>query len=132
MDYNFTLTIPANTPASSPAKRVARLTKGLVVEVRIGFPDGCADLVHVAIRRGLYQVWPTNPEGNYAWNNYTYVIQESYALEDEPLEFLLVGWNDDTRYEHTVTFGFNLLPLEPTILGRFVQAVLGRPTRWTR
>uniref|UniRef100_A0A6H1ZYQ6 Uncharacterized protein n=1 Tax=viral metagenome TaxID=1070528 RepID=A0A6H1ZYQ6_9ZZZZ len=130
MDYNVTLAVPKATPATAPAEVVVELAPGLIVEVRVGFPDGCADYVHAVILRGIHQVWPTNPDGNYSWNDYTYVFQESYVVDDEPLELRVLGWNDDTRNLHTVTLGFNMLPLEPTVLSRFVQAVLGRPTRW--
>ncbi len=130
MDYNVTLSVPASTLAAVPSILPVLLTKGLIVEVRVGFPDGCADLVHVVIVRGGHQVWPTNPSGSYAWNDYVYEIAASYVLDDQPLTMKVVAWNEDTANAHLVTVGFNLLPLEPTVLARFVQAVLGRPTRW--
>ena len=130
MDYNVTLSVPKATAESDPAEVVVELTPGLIVEVRIGFPDGCADLVHVVILHGIHQVWPTNAGGSYSWNDYTYEFQESYVVDEEPLELRVVAWNDDTRNAHQVTVGFNLLPLEPGALSKFVQAVLGRPTRW--
>jgi len=130
MDYNVTLSVPQSTPASAPAELVVDLVPGLVIEVRVGFPDGCADLVHVVILRGIHQVWPTNPDGDYSWNDYIHEFQESYAMDEEPYELKVVAWNEDTRNAHRVTVGFNMLPLEPTILSRFVQAVLGRPIRW--
>ncbi len=130
MDYNVALAVPANTPETSPAKLDVHLTHGLIVKVRVGFPDGCADYVHVVIMRGGHQVWPSNRSGNYSWNNYVYEIEESYPLEYDPFSMRVVAWNDDQRNPHTVTVGFNMLPLEPGKLGRFVQTVLGRPTRW--
>lgn len=130
MDYNFTLSVPASTLETDPAELTLELVKGIVVGVRVGFPDGCADYLHAAIRLGLHQLWPSNQGGNYAWNDYTYEIQESCVLDEEPYELTLLAWNDDTRNAHQVTVGFNMLPLEPGALGRFVQAVLGRPTRW--
>jgi hypothetical protein len=130
LDYNVTLNVPASTAKSDPAELRVRLTVGLIVKVRVGFPDGCADLVHVAIVRGGHQVWPSNPDGDYAWNDYVYEIEASYVLDDQPLTMKIQAWNEDTANAHQVMVGFNMLPLEPTILGRFVQAVLGRPTRW--
>ena len=130
MDYNVTLSVPKATLKGDPAELRVRLTKGLIIKVRVGFPDGCADYLHAVILRGGHQVWPTNPDGDYAWNDYVHEIEASYPLEDEPLTMCVVGWNDDTRNPHQVTVGFNMLPLEPTMLSKFVQAVLGRPTRW--
>ncbi len=130
MDYNVTLSVPAGTAKSDPAELRVPLTKGIIVKVRVGIPDGAADEVHVVITRGLHQVWPTNPDGDYAWNDYVHEIEASYVLEDEPLMLKVVAWNDDTVNAHVVTVGFNFMPLEPSKLGQFVQAVLGRPTRW--
>lgn len=130
MDYNVTLSVPASTLEIAPVELRVGLTKGIIVEVRIGFPDGCADLVHVVIKRDGHVVWPNNPDGNYAWNDYVYELAESYVLDVEPLSLRVVAWNEDTINAHRVTVGFNMLPLEPTILARFVQAVLGRPGRW--
>lgn len=131
MDYNFTLDVPRWTLETAPAELTMELVQGMIVGVRVGFPDGCADMVHVVIRVGLHQLWPSNQEGNYAWNDFTYVIQESYELDEVPYELTLVAWNDDQREPHQVTVGVNMLDLEPSMLSRFVQAVLGRPTRWT-
>lgn len=130
MDYNVALAIAADTEKADPAKLDVRLTLGMVVKVRVGFPDGCADYVHAVIMRGDHQVWPSNRDGDYSWNNYVYEIEASYVLEDEPLTLRVVGWNEDKRNPHTVQVGFNMLPLEPSRLSRFVQAVLGRPSRW--
>lgn len=130
MDYNVTLSVPAWTLKAAPAVLPVLLTKGIIVKVRVGMPDGCADLVHVVVVRGGHQVWPSNPDGNYAWNDYVHEIEASYLLDDQPLTMKVVAWNEDTAHSHNVTVGFNLLPLEPTVLSKFVQAVLGRPTRW--
>lgn len=130
MDRNVAVSIPASTSESDPLITEVQLTKGIIVKVRVGFPDGCADEVHVVIIRGGHQVWPDQDDQNYAWNNYVYEIEASYVLDDYPLTVKIVAWNEDTVNAHQVTVGFNLLPLEPTRLSKFVQAVLGRPARW--
>ena len=130
MDYNVTLSVPKSTAKAAAVELEVELVVGLIDKVRIGFPDGCADLMHCVIVHGIHQVWPTNPDGNYSWNDYVYEIEESYVMDEEPLMLKVVAWNDDTRNAHQVTVGFNMLPLEPTLLSKFVQAVLGRPTRW--
>lgn len=130
MDYNFTHSVPAGTLESAPSRLALPLEVGIIVQVRVGIPDGAADEVHVVIERGLHQLWPSRSGDNYAWNDYVYEIQESYVLDEVPYELTLVTWNDDTVNDHQVMVGFNMLPLEPTRLSKFVQAVLGRPARW--
>lgn len=130
MDRNVTFSVPADTAEDDPVVVVVKLGKGIIVKVRIGIPDGAADEVHVVIIRGGHQVWPSHRGENYAWNDTVHVIEASYLLEDHPLKMKIVAWNGDTVNAHQVTVGFNMLPLEPSRLGQFVQAMLGRPSRW--
>lgn len=123
MDYSVDLELPKSTPKTDPALVEIRLTKGTIVKVRIGFPDGCADFVHCVIVRGGSQVWPTNPDGNYHWNDYTFEIEAKYVLDDEPLTLKVEGWNDDEQNSHTISVGFNMLPLEVPILTGLIFAV---------
>lgn len=130
MDYNFRLSVPAGKTEASPATLALPLEHGIIVKVRVGIPDGAADEVHVTIWQGLHQLWPQRSGDSYAWNDYVYEIEESYVLEEVPYELTLVAWNLDTVNAHKVMVGFNILLLEPSKLGQFVQAMLGRPSRW--
>ena len=130
MDYNFRQSVPAGTSETEPTRLALPLERGIIVKVRVGIPDGAADEVHVTIWQGLHQLWPQRPGSSYAWNDQVYNIEESYVLEEVPYELTLVAWNDDKVNAHQVMVGFNILPLEPSRLGQFVQAMLGRPSRW--
>ena len=130
MDYNFSQSVPAGTSETESTRLALPLERGIIVKVRVGIPDGAADEVHVTIWRGLHQLWPQRSGDNYAWNDHVYEIEESYVLEEVPYELTLVAWNEDSINAHQVMVGFNILPLEPSRLGQFVQAMLGRPSRW--
>jgi len=111
MFYEYDLTIPANTPATALSELEAVLDVGRIVGVEVQFPRGCVGLVHVAVRRELHQLWPTNPDGFIAGENANIKWSEDLDLLEAPYTLTLVGYNEDDSFPHTVTFRFNLLPV---------------------
>ena len=111
MYYDYSFTIPANTTKSSPEELAVKLTHGIIHRVELGFPRGCAGLAHLQIRRGLHQVWPTNPQGSFNTDGYTIVFNEHYELFTEPYRLTLVGWNLDDTYNHTLEVRFGVLSI---------------------
>lgn len=109
MFYDVSFEIPANTTKASPKKQDVKLTHGVIHRIEIGFPRGCAGLAHLGIRRGLHQVWPTNPQGSFNTDGYTIPINEYYELVTEPYILTLVGWNLDDTYPHTLEVRFGIL-----------------------
>ena len=112
MYYDFSFTIPANTLKKTPVELEAKLTSGVIHRVEIGFPAGPRHMVYIAIRKGLHQVWPTNPEGSFNSDNFTIVINEFYPLLTAPYKLTLQGWSPDTTYAHNIEVRFALLPPE--------------------
>ena len=110
MFYDFSFTIPANTPAGSPAEMSCKLTYGIIHRVEIVFPAGCAGLVHLQIREGLHQYWPTNSDGDFASNDERIEFSEYQEFYRSPFELVLVGWSPDTTYNHTLEVRFGILP----------------------
>lgn len=110
MYYDVSFTIPANTTRSAPHTEDLKLTHGIIHRIELGFPSGCAGLAHLQIRKGLHQVWPTNPQGSFNTNGYTIPINEYYELTGEPYILTLVGWNLDDTYDHTLEVRIGILP----------------------
>lgn len=103
MFYRHSLTVPASTPATSPVIETMYLTHGIVHQVEIGFPPGCAGLVHVAIFRYEHQAWPTNPDNEFAWDDYNVVItNEAFGLVGHPYTLSLRAWSEDNTFDHTI------------------------------
>ena len=103
MFYRYSLTVPASTPATAPVILTCALTHGIVHQVEVAFPPGCAALVHVSLWRYEHQVWPTNPDESFAWDNYTIVItNEAFGITEVPYELSLRAWSEDTAYPHTI------------------------------
>lgn len=108
MFYNFTITIPANTLKSDRVVEVCDLTYGIIRHVAIAFPPGPKGLAHVVIYRYEHQLWPTNPGGSFAWDDYTIEFTEEFDLTERPHTLSIRGWNEDDTHEHTVTVRFEL------------------------
>lgn len=112
MFFAFDLPIPANTAKASPVEVQATLTHGIIHRVEIEFPAYCAGLAYVAIRRGIHQLWPLNPDGAFRSDDYVIAWDEYQELLDEPYEITLVGWNLDDTYPHTPIVRIGLFPPE--------------------
>lgn len=131
MDYKFSLTVPANTSQRAPVTAVATLTPGVIRQVWLYFPWGCANLVSVAILHGLTQVWPSSPDVGYSANDLAIQFAENYELPVNEHELTLVGWSTDDTFSHTVIFRFTIESLAAArqqgrildFLERFRQAV---------
>ena len=126
MDFIFDLTISANTTKVNLTELEIDVGAGVVHLVEIGFPRGCAGLAHAVVRQGLHQVWPTNPDGDYNWDNYVYQIREHYLIEGGDAPLVLQGWNDDDTFPHTITFRFSVLPVEVMEPWRAQEGLLRR------
>mgnify|MGYP001563722508 CR=1 FL=1 len=110
MFFSYNLALPANTPKTAPVEVEALLTHGIIHRVEIEFPAGCAGLVHVAVRRGLHQLWPLNPDGDLASDDWIIAWDEHQEVLEEPYAVTLTGYNLDDIYPHTPIVRIGLLP----------------------
>ena len=110
MFYDFSFTVPAGTTAALPHVEHVKLTHGIIHRVEVGFPDGCKGTVHVAIRHGLHQAFPTNPQGTFHSDSYNIAFNDHYPLTSKPYRLSLYGWSPGTTYPHDITIRIGLLP----------------------
>lgn len=128
MYYDFSFTIPANTTQASPEKEDVKLCHGVIHRLEIGFPRGCAGLVHLQIREGLHQRWPTNPQGSFNTDGHAIGINEHLRFTREPYILTLVGWNLDDTYDHTLEVRIGILPQEVLTYERTSMPIVKRIT----
>lgn len=112
MDYVYDLTIPPNTSKDDPEELKLPTFSGVIHLVEIGFPPGPANKVHVAVKQGLHQVWPSNPDGSYHWDNRVYSKREHYPIGRDAPSLVLQGWSPGATKSHTIQFSFSVLPVE--------------------
>jgi len=125
MFYRYPLTVPASTPATDPVETTMYLAHGIIHQVEIGFPPGCAALVHVAIFRFEHQAWPTNPDHDFAWDDYNIVIRsEAFGLTTRPYQLTLRAWSEDNTFPHTIVCRIGIKPPELHRPGSWVARLL--------
>ena len=111
MLFTFAITIPANTSEPSVPSKVLPLTAGTITRILIDFPAGQIGLTHLRLRRGLNQVWPSNPEANFSSSNATIDWNDDYDITTAPFQLEAYAWNLDDTFEHTITVHLALEPL---------------------
>lgn len=109
MNYTYELTIPKSTPERTPVTHTIPMAHGVISKVWIGFPFGCAGWVHVSIHYLNQQLWPSNPESWYAWDNGAIEFDEDYELTEYPYEITIKGYSNDDTYPHVVTVSITLI-----------------------
>ncbi len=111
-----------STPKNEPETRVIKLAPGRIVRWWLGFPDGCADLVHATVYHFEHQILPKSEEESFFWNNYIFEIPDSYLLTEDPYEVEVRAWNLDDRNRQYVVVGVALEPIEEVTLEQFYKA----------
>src|SRR5579859_1204792 len=102
MIYVYAVSIPANTPKTAPLVQDLQLSAGTITRVNVQFPSGVTALAHVQLRLGLFQIYPTNPDGDFASSNETIAWDEEFTLDTGSNVMTFIGWNTDTVYSHTI------------------------------
>ena len=102
MYYAWHITVPANTPATAPVRRILHLSAGWVDRIRVGFPAGCAGLVGVRIKRFEFQILPLTPEEWLRWDGIMLDAKVEYHIYAEPYELIAECYNEDDSYDHEV------------------------------
>lgn len=69
-------------------------------------------MVHLRIKRGLFQVWPLNSEDDFSGDNCTIAFNDFYKLFAAPYLLTLHGWSKGTGHPHTLEIRFGILPQE--------------------
>jgi len=110
MIFEYNLTITAGRNRRSPATQELQLARGIIHKVEVIFPPGCHHQVFVVIRRGLNQVFPTNPDGQFKGNAFPISYPVWYPMEDGPFLLKAYGWAPLTTFAHTVTIRLGILP----------------------
>lgn len=103
---------PANTPKTSPVQTTLDIIAGTITLVSVQFPPGVNALAHMKILWGLYQIFPSNEQGDFATGGETIVWDEDIDILYEPLQLTLITWNEDTEYDHTLTARIVMKPAQ--------------------
>lgn len=109
MIYAFHIATPANTTEADPLKTQLQLCQGVIHQVDIVFPPGCAGLAHLKILKGVHQAFPTLPATHFAGDDDILSYREHLELSHEPYILDAITWNEDDTYSHTITVRLGIL-----------------------
>lgn len=110
MFYAWNIALATEHDSASPETTILLLEKGTIIRCEVFFPSGCSGLVFVHIDQALHQVYPKNPDHQYAGNGEAIVATDEYELKEEPFQLEFYGWNTDEIYDHTVTVRIQVVP----------------------
>lgn len=130
MFYRYSLTVPPLQSILTPVSTTMVLSHGIVHQVEVSFPPGCAALVHASIWHLERQVWPTNMGSDFAWDDYTIVMRnETFGLTTHPYELTLRGWSEDDIFPHEIACRIGIRKPEPHRPGSWVARLLRGETQ---
>jgi hypothetical protein len=109
MIYSFTIATAITYSATSKLKTDLELTAGIIHQIDIVFPTGCAGLLYVAINHGLHQIWPTNPGEFFHTDGESISFKEFYELQPGSNVLSVYTYNLDDTYEHSVIIRLGIL-----------------------
>lgn len=110
MIFTVHLKTPANTSADAPMDTVIPLVLGTITRMHVFFPPGCNALAHLKLLWGLYQLFPSNEQGDFASGGILIDWSEDTEIDAEPAELHAITWNEDTLYDHTITVDIVMTP----------------------
>ena len=70
--------------------------------MEVDFPPGCVGLVNVQIFDGSYQLLPASPVKTLLGDGVLLRYDDLYLKESAPYELVIVTWNEDELWNHTV------------------------------
>lgn len=124
--YSYTKTFAAGGAKTAPEEREMKCMWGILTDVTFTFPPGCHGVCHAHIDESLHQIFPTNPEEDYALDNYTLPIHDEYELLPGTRKLYLRGYNTGI-YPHTISVTFRVkLPKRLSTMEKLFMKMLQR------
>jgi len=125
MTYSYSLTIPKQTSKDEPAQIEMKLTEGIIKQWEFEVPPGVNAVAGVRVMWGSFQLFPRNPESWLVSGGGILRYPENWHLEEEPYVLLFQGYNDSTRYSHTIQLRLTILPSRLARPELIIVAALG-------
>lgn len=111
MLFVYNITTNASVAATNKKLTILKLTHGIITQLDVQFPPGPNGYLHLQITDGLHQVFPLNPEGDFASSFVNISFREYLPLLSVPYELQAYTWNLDDTYAHLVIVRIGILPV---------------------
>jgi hypothetical protein len=126
MIFDTHIPTPANTAKLSPLTTIIPIVKGTITQMFVQFPPGVNALAHLKLLWGLYQLFPSNEQGDFSTGAETIVWDEDIVIDHDPAQLTAITWNEDDTYQHTITVRIVISPQAPGHNINDVIAALGQ------
>ncbi len=110
MLYSKQITVLTTHTQAAPSKSYFKVNKGVISNIWITFPSGCAGLVKLRIYHEGHPFLPVNADNYIRGDNYTFQFPVMFEITEEPMILTVEAWNEDEVYDHTIDVLFLILP----------------------
>lgn len=110
MLYSKQITLTAGKTEATATKSYFQVNKGVISNVWVTFPAGCAGLVKLRIYSEGHPFLPVNIDNYLRGDNITFQFPVMFEILEEPMLLTVEAWNEDETYAHTVDVLFLILP----------------------
>ncbi len=104
MIFSGSITVDAGKLRSDPKIERLKITQGVITQINIMFPPGCAHEVFISFNRALHQIYPSNPDGYFMGDGVNISGEVFHYVKADPFELQVKGWAPNTTYDHTVFY----------------------------
>jgi len=108
--YVVKITIPKNTPKTSPKEVTVELEKAVITRLFIQIPPGHHALTGLRIMYGNLQLWPKEFDTWFTGDDIVLNFDEYFELPDDPTKLRIEGYNEDDTYDHSFIIHIATLP----------------------
>lgn len=102
MIFAASITIPAGRLKNDPKIERLKISSGVITQINVLFPPGCAHEAFVTLNRSLHQIYPTNPDGYFIGDGVNLSGEVFHVINVDPLEVQIYGWSPNATYDHTI------------------------------
>lgn len=110
MLYSKQITLTKGGTEITATKTSFKVNRGVITNIWITFPDGCAGHAKLRIYHEGHPFLPVNKDNYIRGNDYTFQFPVMYEITSEPMVLTVEAWNDDDTNDHTVDILVLILP----------------------
>lgn len=109
MLYSRHVTFPYGQTENTATRERFTVNRGVIYQVFVTFPPGCAGLTKVRIYHEGHPMLPSQKDEYISGDNYTFPFLVFHEIIGAPEQITIEGWNEDDVYDHDVQFLFEIL-----------------------
>ena len=125
MLFQGDITIPKNTPSTSPTIAVMGIAHGIITKIMVRPRPGHAALAHLTIHHHEHQIAPSIELMDFHGDTFPIDWEEYYESYQPPYELKLKGGKTDDTYPHTFDVFVAVLPRKAILALALVDAIKG-------